>query len=132
MPNWLTDNGSSLDGLTQAHLDLWQAEGPTTRRIAEHFLKWAIKAKAAPAGLTIISHPRGTSAKLDKTGQAEALNRVLNAGGQIEARDQAAAILVFGQQAERIAQLAWEDVTVTEELVTVQLGSINIAAKPVG
>lgn len=129
--NWLTGHGASLAGLTQAHLDLWQAEGPTTRRIAEHFLKWAIKNKAAPAGLTITSHRRGTSAKLDKTGQDEALKRVLHAGGQIEARDQAAAILVlvlvFGQQAERIAQLTWEDVTVTEELVTVQLGSINIA-----
>lgn len=127
--NWLAGHGASLAGLTQAHLDLWQAEGPTTRRIAEHFLKWAIKAKAAPAGLTILSHRRGTSAKLDKAGQDEALSRVLNADGKIEARDQAAAILVlvFGQQAERIAQLTWEDVTVAEELVTVQLGSINIA-----
>jgi hypothetical protein len=127
--NWLTRHGANLAGLTQAHLDLWQAEGPSTRRIAQHFLKWAIKTKAAPAGLTIIPHRRGTSAKLDKTGQDDALNRVLHAGGQIEARDQAAAILVlvFGQQAERIAQLTWENVTVTEELVTVQLGSIDIA-----
>ncbi|MEV4991843.1 Fis family transcriptional regulator [Pseudarthrobacter sp. LMD1-1-1.1] len=127
--NWLADRGASLAGLTQAHLDLWQAEGPTTRRIAEHFLKWAIKAKAVPAGLTILSHRRGTSPKLDKTGQDEALNRVLHSDGQIDPRDQAAAILVlvFGQQAERIAQLTWEDVAVTEELVTVQLGSINIA-----
>ena len=47
--NWLTSHGTNLAGLTQTHLDLWQAEGPTTRLIAEHFLKWAIKAKAAPA-----------------------------------------------------------------------------------
>ena len=127
--NWLADRGTSLAGLTQTHLDLWQAEGPTTRRIAEHFLKWAIKAKAAPAGLTILPHRRGTSAKLDKTGQDEALSRVLNPNEQIEARDQAAAILilVFGQQAERIARLTWGDVTVTEELVTIQLGTIQIA-----
>ncbi|MFH5879343.1 hypothetical protein [Arthrobacter sp. NA-172] len=129
MLNWLTSHGTSLAGLTQAHLDLWQAEGPTTRRIAEHFLKWAIKAKAAPAGLTITSHRRGTSPKLDKTGQDEALNRLLHAGGQLEARDQAAAILVlvFGQQAENIARITWDDVTVTDDLVTVQLGSIQIA-----
>lgn len=127
--NWLADRGTSVAGLTQAHLDLWQAEGPTTRRIAEHFLKWAIKAKPLPAGLTILSHRRGTSAKLDKTGQDEALSRVLNANEQIEARDQAAAILilVFGQQAERIARLTWDDVTVTEELVTIRLGTIQIA-----
>jgi hypothetical protein len=127
--NWLTSHGTNLDGLTQAHLDLWQAEGATTRRIADHFVKWAIKTKTAPAGLTITPHRRGTSTKLDKTGQYEAIDRVLHASGQIEARDQAAAILVlvFGQQAERIAQLTWENVTVTEELVTVQLGSVNIA-----
>lgn len=127
--NWLTGHGTTLTGLTQAHLDLWQAEGPTTRRIAEHFLKWAIKAKAAPAGLAIIAHRRGTSPKLDKTGQDEALNRVFHAGGKIEARDQAAAILilVFGQQAENIARLTWDDVTVTEELVSIQLGTIQIA-----
>jgi integrase len=127
--NWLTGHGTNLTGLTQTHLDLWQAEGPTTRRIAEHFLKWAIKAKAAPAGLAIIPHRRGTSSKLDKSGQDEALNRVFHAGGQIEARDQAAAILilVFGQQAENIARLTWDDVTVTEELVTIQLGTIQIA-----
>lgn len=127
--NWLTGHGTNLTGLTQTHLDLWQAEGPTTRRIAEHFLKWAIKAKAAPAGLAIIPHRRGTSSKLDKSGQDEALNRVFHAGGQIEARDQAAAILilVFGQQAENIVRLTWDDVTVTEELVTIQLGTIQIA-----
>jgi hypothetical protein len=127
--NWLTGHGTNLAGLTQTHLDLWQAEGPTTRRIAEHFLKWAIKAKAAPAGLAIIPHRRGTSPKLDMSGQDEALNRVFHAGGQLEARDQAAAILilVFGQQAENIARLTWDDVTVTEELVTIQLGTIQIA-----
>jgi len=46
-----------------------------------------------------------------------------------DARDRAAAILilVFGQQAESIARLTWNDVTVTEELVTIQLGTIQIA-----
>ena len=46
-----------------------------------------------------------------------------------DARDRAAAILilVFGQQAENIARLTWDDVTITEELVTIQLGTIHIA-----
>jgi hypothetical protein len=54
---------------------------------------------------------------------------VLDGGGPIDPRDQAAAILilVFGQQAERIARLTWGNVTVTEELVTIQLGTIHIA-----
>jgi hypothetical protein len=126
--NWLTDHGISLRDLTQAHLDVWQAGGPTTRRIAEGFLKWAIKTKAAPAGLAIVPHRRGTSPKLAKSGQDEALNRVVHTHG-LDARDRAAAILilVFGQQAENIARLTWDDVTVTDELVTVQLGTIDIA-----
>ncbi|WP_240691958.1 hypothetical protein [Arthrobacter sp. CAU 1506] len=47
----------------------------------------------------------------------------------LDARDRAAAILilVFGQQAENIARLTWHDVTITEDLVTVRFGTIQIA-----
>lgn len=126
--NWLTGHGIRLPELQQSHLDIWQAEGPTTRRIAERFLKWAIKTKAAPTGLAIVPHRRGTSSRLAKPGQEEALKRVLDADG-LETHDRAAAILilVFGQQAENIARLTWDDVTITEELVTIQLGTIQIA-----
>ncbi|WP_234760229.1 Fis family transcriptional regulator, partial [Arthrobacter alkaliphilus] len=126
--NWLTRHDTSMSELTQTHLDLWQAEGPTTRRIAERFLKWAIKTKAAPSGLAIIPHRRGTSPRLPKSAQDEALRSVVNAEG-IDNRDRAAAILilVFGQQAENIARLTWDNVSVTEELVTIQLGTIEIA-----
>ncbi|MEW1986710.1 hypothetical protein [Pseudarthrobacter oxydans] len=125
--NWLTGHDIKLPELQQSHLDAWQAEGPTTRRIAERFLKWAIKTKAAPAGLTIVPHRRGTSPRLAKPGQDEAPKRVIDDG--LEARDRAAAILilVFGQQAENIARLTWNDVSITEELVTIQLGTIQIA-----
>ncbi|MGO4453829.1 hypothetical protein AB4Y75_07050 [Arthrobacter sp. RAF14] len=53
----------------------------------------------------------------------------LSASSELETRDRAAAILilVFGQQAENIARLTWDDVRVTDELVTVQLGTLQIA-----
>ena len=125
--NWLTSHDIKLPDLHQAHLDLWQAEGPTTRRIAERFLKWAIKTKTAPAGLTIVPHRRGTSPRLPKPGQDQALQKVIHTN-ELETRDRAAAILilVFGQQAENIARLTWDDVTVTDDLVTIRLGSIQI------
>ncbi|MEV8112386.1 Fis family transcriptional regulator [Pseudarthrobacter oxydans] len=125
--NWLSGHDIKLPELQQSHLDVWQAEGPTTRRIAERFLKWAIKTKAAPAGLTIVPHRRGTSPRLAKPGQDEALKRIIDDG--LDTRDRAAAILilVFGQQAENIARLTWNDVSITEELVTIQLGTIQIA-----
>ena len=126
--NWLTDHSIKLSELQQSHLDVWQSEGPTTRRIAARFLKWAIKTKVAPSGLTIVPHRRGTSPRLAKTGQDEALKQVIHEDG-LETRDRAAAILilVFGQQAENIARLTWNDVNITEELVTIQLGTIHIA-----
>lgn len=126
--NWLTGHDIKLPELQQSHLDVWQSEGPTTRRIAERFLKWAIKTKAAPAGLTIIPHRRGTSPRLPKIGQDKALQQIIHTNA-LETRDRAAAILilVFGQQAENIARLTWDDVTVTDDLVTIQLGTTKIA-----
>lgn len=126
--NWLTDHSIKLPELQQSDLDVWQAEGPTTRRIAERFLKWAIKTKVAASGLTIVPHRRGTSPRLAKAGQDGVLQQVIYEDG-LETRDRAAAILilVFGQQAENIARLTWNDVTITEELVTIQLGKIHIA-----
>lgn len=125
--NWLTSHDVKLSELQQSHLDVWQAEGPTTRRIAGRFLKWAINTKAAPLGLTIVPHRRGTSPRLAKPGQDQALKQVIHDNG-LETRDRAAAILIlfFGQQAENIARLTWDDVTITEELVTIQLGTIQI------
>lgn len=125
--NWLTSHDIKLPDLQQSHLDVWQAEGPTTRRIAGRFLKWAIKTKATPAGLTIVPHRRGTSPRLAKPRQDQALQQVIHTNG-LETRDRAAAILilVFGQQAENIARLTWDDVAITEDFVTIQLGTIQI------
>ena len=126
--NWLTGHDLKLPELQQSHLDVWQAEGPTTRRIAERFPKWAIKTKAAPSGLAIVPHRRGTSPRVPKSGQDQALQKVIHIN-ELETRDRAAAILVlvFGQRAENIARLTWDEVTITEELVTIQLGTTVIA-----
>ena len=127
--NWLTGHGIKLPELQQSHLDVWQAEGPTTRRIAERFLKWAIKTKAAPCRACHRPAPPRHQPKTrqDRTGRSTQQG-ASDADG-LEARDRAAAILilVFGQQAENIARLTWDDVTITEELVTIQLGTIQIA-----
>ncbi len=66
--------------------------------------------------------------RLTTPGQDQARQQVIRDNG-LETRDRAAAILilVFGQHAENIAQLIWDDATVTEELVTIQLGTIKIA-----
>ena len=126
--NWLDERGITLAELDQARLDAWQAEGPTTREIASRFLKWAIKTNAAPPGLTMVPHRRGTSPRLSATAQDEAVQQVVHTD-QLSPRDRAAAILVivFGQQIDDVATLTWDNIMVTEELVTIRLGGIEIA-----
>ncbi|BCT76267.1 hypothetical protein SCMU_21090 [Sinomonas cyclohexanicum] len=126
--NWLTERGITLAELQQGHLDAWQAEGSTTRGIASRFLKWAIKTNAAPSGLKMVPHRRGTSPRLSASAQDEAVEQVVHTD-QLTPRDRAAAILVivFGQQIEDVAALTWDNVAVSDELVTVRLGTIEIA-----
>lgn len=61
-------------------------------------------------------------------GQDAVLGEVVD-GDSLSTRVKAAAILVFvfGQQLENVAGLTWDDITVTDELVTVTLGTFAIA-----
>jgi hypothetical protein len=73
-----------------------------------------------------LQQPTFTHGKQKGRRQDEPLKRVIDAD-DLEARDRAAAIiLVFGLQAENIAPLTWNDVTITEELVAIRLGTIHI------
>lgn len=60
--------------------------------------------------------------------QERAVERVVH-GEELSARDRAAAILVLvlGQQVEDVVGLTWDNVNVTDDLVTIQVGSIEIA-----
>ncbi len=129
--NWLTERDTELAELTQAHLDRWQAEGPTTRGIASRFLDWATRTSLIDPSLKLQPHRRGTSPRLDAAAQAELVHN-LSHTTDINPRDRAAAILVlvFGQQVSDIVQLTWDDVTVTEDLVTVTFGAVEIALTP--
>lgn len=129
--NWLTDQGTELTEVNQAHLDRWQAEGPTTRGIASRFLDWAARTRLIDPSLKLQPHRRGTSTRLDAAAQSELVANLSHAN-DLNPRDRAAAILilVFGQQVSDIVQLTWDHVTVTKELVTVTLGTVEIALAP--
>jgi integrase len=131
LQNWLTENGTELAQLNQAHLDRWQAEGPTTRGIASRFLDWAIKTNLIDPSLKPQPHRRGTSPRLDAAIQSELVANLSHTTG-MNPRDRAAAILilVFGQQVSHVVQLTWDNVTVTEELVTITLGTFEITLTP--
>lgn len=126
--NWLNDHGITLAELQQEHLDAWLADGPSTRRFVDRFIPWAIKCRLVDAELSIARHRRGTSPKLPKSEQDAAVERVVHTD-ELTARDRAAAILVivFGQRIEDVIQLTWNDVTVTDDVVTVRLGKTEFA-----
>lgn len=71
---------------------------------------------------------RGTSPTLPKSEQDVAVERVVHTD-ELTARDRAAAILVvvFGQRLEDVIRLTWDDVTVTEDVVTIRLGKTEFA-----
>lgn len=126
--NWLTNQDLRLTDLNQAHLDQWQATGPSTRLVADRFLRWAITTRLVQPDLTISRHRRGTSSRLSSSDQSTVVQRVVH-GDDLAPRDRAAAILVlvFGQQLEDVAGLTWNDVHVSDDLVTVRVGAIEIA-----
>ena len=74
-----------------------------------------------------------TSPKLPKSEQDAAVERVVHTD-ELTTRDRAAAILVivFGQHIEDVIQLTWNDVTVTDDVVTVRLGKTEFALPPFG
>jgi hypothetical protein len=101
--NWLTEQEAEFAVLSQAHLDRWQAEGPTTRGIASRFLDWATETSLIDPLLKLQPHRRGTSPRLDAAKQSEIVHS-LSHTTDMNPRDRAAAILVlvFGQQVSDI------------------------------
>ncbi|MFI7064292.1 hypothetical protein ACIBL3_25105 [Kribbella sp. NPDC050124] len=126
--NWLTEHAVELAELRQEHLDAWQATGPSTRLVADRFLRWAIKTRLVTPDLKMQRHRRGTSPRMDAADQEVVVQRVVHTD-ELLPRDRAAAILVlvFGQQVEDVVGLTWDDVKVTDNLITVQVGALEIA-----
>ena len=96
-------------------------------RSVETVCGWAIKTRLVRPDLEIQRHRRGTSPRMSAADQEQAVNRVVHTD-ELTAQDRAAAILVhvFGQQIEGVVGLTWNDVDVTEDLVAVRIGAVEI------
>lgn len=126
--NGLAAEGIEPGDLQQGHLDRWVATGPTTRLVADRFLRWAVKSRLVASDPTLPKHRRGTSPRFRAAKQDKAMQHALHSD-ELTPRDRAAAILVlvFAQQIEKVVRLTWDDVTVTDDLVTVRLPGLEIA-----
>lgn len=130
--NWLAaEHGTTVGQLTQAHIDLWQSSGPTTREHIVRFIRWAIKARLIAADLEVTPHRRGTAPRMPITQQNAVIEQVAHQQ-TLHPRDRLAAILmiIFAQRAEHIAALTWDRVTVTADAVTVALADVPIELPP--
>lgn len=76
--NWLNDQAITLAELQQKHLDAWLADGPSTRRLVNRFIPWAIQCRLVHGELSIARHRRGPSHKMPKTEQDAAVERVVH------------------------------------------------------
>lgn len=125
---WLTARGTALRQLTQADLDSWQAGGTSTREFASRFLAWAIKTHLVDSRLRMQPHRRGTAGKLSAAEQTRAVQSVVH-DDDLTARDRLAAILVLilGQHIEDVVRLTWDSVIVTDDEVTITVGTAPIA-----
>ncbi|HSX68603.1 hypothetical protein [Nocardioides sp.] len=126
--NWLSDHCIELHELEQEHLDAWVNDGTTTRLMGVRFLSWAIKTELVAPHLDIRAHRRGTSPRMSADEQQAVVERVVHTE-ELHPRDRAAAILVlvFGQQIEHVAGLTWDHVKISDDIVTVRVGAIDIA-----
>ena len=60
--NWLAgEHNTTVEQVTQGHIDLWQSTGPTTREHILRFIRWAIKAELVASDLEVTPHRRGTA-----------------------------------------------------------------------
>ncbi len=126
--NWLHDHAITFDELDQRHLDAWQATGPSTREHASALLRWAQQTRLIDRKLRLTSHRRGNSPMLPASDQRDAVQRLVHQP-TLSARDRLVVILVlvFGQQIDNVVRLTWDAVTITDELVTITLGTTQIA-----
>ncbi|WP_245556896.1 Fis family transcriptional regulator [Jongsikchunia kroppenstedtii] len=130
--NWLTlERGLTVTQISQHELDAWQAGGTSTRGHVYRFIRWAIATRIIPSYLTLVPHRRGTAARLDAESQTAAVDKAVYADDLTD-RDRLAAILiiVFGQPVEKIANLTWDDIVVTDPAVVLHLGEYPIKLPP--
>jgi integrase len=130
--NWLSaEHGITVEHLTQAHIDLWQANGPSTREHVLRFIRWAIKAKLVPSDLEVTPHRRGTAPSMPIDQQNAVIEKVAHQQ-TLHPRDRLAAILmiVFAQRAEDVAAITWKQITISADTVTIDLAGTPIDLPP--
>jgi hypothetical protein len=120
---WLHADGLTLRSLRQEHLDLWLAEGSSTRRWIRAFLKWAHRGGLVPALQTPAPEPRGHTDPLYGEQRLRIVGTLLT-NESMDLRDRVAGslLLIFAQPITRIAKLTIDDIVDDDRPVRIRLG----------
>jgi hypothetical protein len=110
--SWLDRRDQSLHDLTQADLEHWLTEGPTSRRTVRYFLQWA-RARSLTGDLTVPLPPRSEPVRLlGEEDHVQQLDRCLADDSMpLDLRVGGALVLLFGMLVSRVTQLTKDDVT---------------------
>lgn len=120
---WLARRGRTLGGLTQRDLDAWFAGGPTTRVHAKPFIYWAVRTRRIRGIEVPGAQPRSHPA-IGQEERLQALRRLLTDDSvELRVRIAGSLILLFGQPAQRVAQLQTNQVGLDEEAVRIRVAA---------
>lgn len=128
LTRWLHDRGLRLEGLDQALLDQWLADGPSTRRQVRRFITWLGRDR----GLRVPSQPSGTPVlamadpdrlrTLRRLLQDEAIDAQLRVAGCL--------VLLYAQPVARIVRLTSHEADLSGAPARIHLGREPIILPP--
>jgi hypothetical protein len=121
---WLASRGHQLGECTQHDLDSWFAAGPSTRQHALTFLSWARRQRILRGIELPVIHTEAASPPPAPAVRLAAIRRLLlDDGFALEDRIAGCLVVLYGQQASRIAALRVSEVSCTDAATRLKLGA---------
>jgi len=129
---WLEENEISLAELSQDHLDRWLNQPDTDPYLVRRFTTCAAHRALAPAGLRIPEPPRPeTPTTIDEQQRRNQLRRCIHdADLPLDARVAGILVLLYGQPASAITQLANDHIAEGDDSVHLTLNRCPILVPP--
>ncbi|AKS34316.1 hypothetical protein [Mycolicibacterium goodii] len=126
----LTEHATTIDDLTQGHLDTYLSEGTTTRTAIRNFIEWRARAGIAPRfkvpyGVARSTPLASTHQHLDLIKHVVEADHVL-----LSTRIAALLLMLFGTPLDRICRLTIDDVVSTPTQTTIALGEVPAPIPP--
>ncbi len=119
----LHEQGTTLHECTQAQLDQWFSEGPTTRSAARTFINWARHHRHV-TGVVIPARTSQSSPLITHATRLDWLARCLqDEPDTLSYRVAATLLLLYAQPLVRVAALRCDQITLTPEGMLIRLGS---------